>query len=345
MKNNSIIYFISPIESSFIKIDRDILSSEFEVLENKFDWVTKAKTPLSLLKQFFFLLSNIKKLDAIVVSFGGYWSLLPSLFGRLFSVPCFIILHGTDCASIPSLNYGNLRGGLLKWAIKNSYARATKLLPVSESLINVENTYNNVKAEVKQGVKNHFPQLKINYETVFNGIDIDFWKNVNEKSRNPESFLTVFGQSQFELKGGDLIVELSRRNSDKKFKIVGYTPNKIRNYPPNLEFTGRVSQQELRDLYFETTYYFQLSVYEGFGCALCEAMLCGATPIVSSVNMLPEIVGDLGYVLNHRDISELDDLISKKLTISNPKLLHSKIVERFSLRQRNLKLLSQINAK
>ena len=55
--------------------------------------------------------------------------------------------------------------------------------------------------------------------------------------------------------------------------------------------------QELKILYNESKFYFQLSNTEGFGVALCEAMLCGCVPIVSDVNFLPSIVGNSGFVL------------------------------------------------
>lgn len=79
----------------------------------------------------------------------------------------------------------------------------------------------------------------------------------------------------------------------------------------NLKFLGRLSQQELSHWYRKVTFYFQLSLFEGFGCALCEAMLSGCIPIGSNVNNIPQIIAKNGEILNVKCEKELVDLIKK----------------------------------
>ncbi|HMC97284.1 MAG TPA: glycosyltransferase, partial [Flavobacteriales bacterium] len=72
-------------------------------------------------------------------------------------------------------------------------------------------------------------------------------------------------------------------------------------------------------LYGSATYYLQLSVSEGFGNALCEAMLCGCIPIVSSTGAMPRIVGDTGYIVQRRDPDVLERTIREAMSQAAPR--------------------------
>ena len=175
MNSKQKIVFVAPFLNSFIKNDLDLLSQEFTIITNTYRWDKKIATPLFLIHQFFFFLLRTPSVSSIVIQFGGYWSLIPTLFGKLYNKPVFIILHGTDCASLPSIGYGSYRKTVLKLFCKLSYKFTTKLLPVSDSLIKTTNTYSNNKQEELQGVYNHFPKLTTPYTTISNGLEIKKW--------------------------------------------------------------------------------------------------------------------------------------------------------------------------
>ncbi|MBT6699431.1 MAG: glycosyltransferase, partial [Flavobacteriales bacterium] len=90
---------------------------------------------------------------------------------------------------------------------------------------------------------------------------------------------------------------------------------------------GRLTPSELRDLYSKTQFYLQLSNFEGFGVAICEAMLCYCVPIVSDVNFLPNIVGDTGFILRKREEIMLEKVIKNALN-DNLQLLGKKAKNR-----------------
>ncbi|MCK5906176.1 MAG: glycosyltransferase family 4 protein, partial [Flavobacteriales bacterium] len=316
MQNKENIIFVTPFMSSFIESDISILASEYNVIINTYDWKNKTLSPFFLLRQLFFLLFNISKSKSILVEFGGYWSVLPSILGKIFKTPIYIVLHGTDCASIPELNYGSMRIPLLKKACEISYRNATKLLPVSESLVSVENNFQR-DLPSKQGYKNFFPDIETDYKVLYNGIDEDYWKIESGASKEEKTFLAVFSEDQFYLKGGGLIFEVADRFKECKFRIVGVSSDKHENVPCNVELLGRLSLEELKEQYQKSQFYFQLSVIEGFGVALCEAMLCGCIPIGSSVNMIPEIIGDTGFVLKEKDVNSLQVVIEQALSIED----------------------------
>ena len=345
MSSKKSIICIASNTSDFIFSDIDFLVNNYEVFVDVHSWNNKKLTPLFFIQQLFFLIKQIKKAEAILISFGGYWSFLPTLVGKWFNKPTYIILHGTDCASIPPLNYGSLRKKMLRYFIKKSYQNATALLPVSTSLVHVKNTYYSDDEFSCQGFKHFYPKLNINYFVINNGLDVDFWNIENHTEKNEKSFISVFSDAQFILKGGDIILEVAKFFPDYSFYIAGCkTPLSIGEVPKNVSFLGKIAKEELRSHYRKAQFHFQLSIFEGFGCALCEAMLCGCIPIVSSVNQLPDIVGDSGYVLLERNAVLLQEIIKKALASERkPELQNmarTQVLSRYTLVMRKKNLLS-----
>ena len=209
MKDSLIYYY--PNLASFVKKDIQLLQKRFKVIHTSHNWTNKILLPITFLKQFFFLLFNIRKAHCVFVMFGGYWSFLPVLIGKIFNKPVFIILGGTDAVSFPKLNYGSLRKPILKAFIGRSYKWATELLPVSEKLIECTNNYFQGATYKQQGVKHFFPNLKTKYTTIYNGFDANKFKPSGvEKKRN--SFVciaSIHNQMRFKLKGIDIMLALA----------------------------------------------------------------------------------------------------------------------------------------
>jgi glycosyltransferase involved in cell wall biosynthesis len=63
-----------------------------------------------------------------------------------------------------------------------------------------------------------------------------------------------------------------------------------------VESLGRVSDEQLVDLYRSAAAYLDTSLYEGFGYQVLEAMSCGTPVVASATTSLPEIVGDAGLL-------------------------------------------------
>lgn len=103
------------------------------------------------------------------------------------------------------------------------------------------------------------------------------------------------------LKGVALLLEVARHRPHLHFHVIGLSGAPIADAPPNVEFLPPVANHELPAYYALAKVYAQLSISEGFPNALCEAMLCGCTPLVSAVGAMPLIVGDAGVVLFDQD--------------------------------------------
>ena len=117
------------------------------------------------------------------------------------------------------------------------------------------------------------------------------------------------------------------------------------NCSENIIFLGRLSPYDLNNYYNKTKFYLQLSNFEGFGVAICEAMLCECIPIVSNVNYLPEIIGNSGFILNKRNKTMLVDLIHKALSSDTEKLSklsRDRIKKEFHVSKRKEMLISTL---
>ena len=347
MQSKKVILFISPNKSQFIQNDLLYLKQHYKIITNQYQWSKPLFTPLYLIHQCIVLLLKIWTIDKIIIHFGGYWSLLPTIFGKFFKKAVIIICHGTDCSSIPSLNYGSLRKKGVKFCCRFSYKYATIICPVSQSLYESNNQYHNINVEQKQGLITFFPKLKTPIKVIPNGLDYHFWITNTDIKKNKNSFLAVFSEKQFFLKGGDLIYEMANNFPNYSFEIGGTNaPQHLSKYPKNLKFLGRLSQIELRDKYYQSEFYFQLSHFEGFGLSLCEAMLCQCIPIGSSVNMIPEIISEHGFILEQKNSNHLKKIIEQAVALSDKKSFSKKaqksIIDRFSIQQRNDRLLKVI---
>ena len=77
-----------------------------------------------------------------------------------------------------------------------------------------------------------------------------------------------------------------------------------------VEFTGKITEDDLVRHYNEAELALVPSTYEGFGFPAAEAMSCGTPVIASDGGALPEVVGDAGMVVPARDHLALADAIN-----------------------------------
>lgn len=341
------IIFIYPKLFTFIQTERKLLSNDYEIISINQNWTNKFLLPLNLLHQLIFLLFNMKKVNTILVSFGGYWSFLPALFGKIFNKKVAIVVHGTDCVSFPEINYGNLSNPLISWFIKKSYQLADIILPVSESLVYTENNYY-CDRTLKFGYSFHLDNINTPNKVIPNGLIVEDWKS-GSYNKIEKTFITVMTSDQIERKGAHLIIETANKLSNCTFYFAGTDNIKgIEILPENIIFLGRLTPEQLKKYYSKTQFYLQLSNFEGFGVAICEAMLCNCIPIVSDVNHLPTIIADSGFVLMKRNSNMLVDLINVALNSDISDLeekARNRIVNNFSVQNRKRLLIKELFSK
>jgi glycosyltransferase involved in cell wall biosynthesis len=77
----------------------------------------------------------------------------------------------------------------------------------------------------------------------------------------------------------------------------------------SVRYLGRVESSDLVALYRGALALVLVSLYEGFGLPILEAMACGTPTLASSTGSLPELVGDAGIVVDPNN----EDLIASSL--------------------------------
>lgn len=321
MKRKHKVYYIYPAFSTFVAKDIAILEERYQVITPGFSWDSKWLLPVNLIRQFFFLLVNQFRVTCGFVMFGGYWSFLPALMGKLTGKPVYIILGGTDCVSFPTIQYGSLRKPILRQIIKWSYQLAAKLLPVDESLVQCSYSYFEPERYKGQGYKFFFPEISTPYQVIYNGFDPSVF-NPGHTEKIPGTFITVAGirnEMRFRLKGIDLIVYLADQFPEVKFTVVGLSDEfrqHLTGMPDNLKTYPALKPDDFKHLLYQSEFYIQPSISEGFPNALCEGMLARCIPIGSAVGAIPVIIGNTGQLLASADPAECTRQIKKLLSLS-----------------------------
>lgn len=79
----------------------------------------------------------------------------------------------------------------------------------------------------------------------------------------------------------------------------------------SVEVLGRVSDEELVDLYRGATAYVDASLFEGFGYQVLEAMACGAPVVASNVTSIPELTGDAALLCEPDSSEQFADALAR----------------------------------
>lgn len=342
------VFYTFPVNISFVRNDEFLMRQSFNVYSHFFKQ-TKVSLSVSFIRQLFHLIVKIRSTDIYVSFFAGYSSFLPSLFSKITGRPHLIILGGADCSSFPSIGYGCYQNRILAWFTRRSIQWATQLAPVAESLVDSPYTYINTDF-TRQGFK-VFCKTNVPFTIINLGYDASRFRKT--KNKIPDSFLTVaqLNEANFYRKGIDLIFEAASNFPDCTFTIVGNNDKmQYDHIPDNVKLLPFVKYEQLQDIYSEHEFYLQLSIMEGFPSAPCEAMLCECIPITSNVGALPDIVGDAGYLLRHKNISELKILIDQARQSDKIKMgkeARKRIINKFppEIRNKLIELIKKLSYK
>ncbi|WP_232487318.1 glycosyltransferase family 4 protein [Azotobacter chroococcum] len=115
---------------------------------------------------------------------------------------------------------------------------------------------------------------------------------------------------------------------------------------PRIKLLGRVSDEDLVNLYSGADAFIFPSFYEGFGIPPLEAQACGCPVIVSNAASLPEICEDSVLYCSPHDTNDIAEKI--KLLISKPDLAQTlkekgyANIERYNWKTSTIKLLEAI---
>lgn len=184
------------------------------------------------------------------------------------------------------------------------YATTTLFYPLAMQKM-VINRLDRVITSSREGVEElqrAFGMKSKNISMVYNGLDVDIFKNTGEK-REEKSLLFV-GNTEDQKKGLRYLFEaLSMLPKDITLTIVDEGPPKrlsaygmIKKFgvEERVTFTGKVDIKTLVHLYSTKTILVMSSLHEGFGLPAAEAMACETAVVVTTAGALKEVVGRSG---------------------------------------------------
>ena len=327
------VLFIKHTNSSFVRRDeaflaRNYVTSVFYFKGGAFGRLLLSEAALTL-----WLLRHIWASKLIFVWFADYHSLIPTLLARVSRKRCAIVIGGYDAAKIPHLGYGAQVRRFRGFCVRVSCRFADVILPVSEF------------------VRKNILRLCRGTECrmVYNGVDPAFFSMMGRKE---DLVLTVCGVGDMRrmlIKGVDFFCDVARAMPDLAFILVGVTGAAKRfaedRKIDNLRVLGRLSQEELLGYYRKAKVYCQFSVYEAFGMALAEAMLCECIPVGSDCGAIPEIIGHAGFIVENRSTAEALETIREALSQRDEsgRLARQRIVENFLVQRKKQVLRGMID--
>jgi glycosyltransferase involved in cell wall biosynthesis len=270
--------FVHSRKASFVAIDRDILAERFAIE----DLYQPGRWPNPLA-----VIAGVRRADVVFGWFASWHTFFPITLAWLLRKPSVLIVGGFDTANMPDIGYGYQQGGLRRWASRWIMRRASRLITNS--------TYSLTEIERNTPI----PPSRVT--VVHHGVPDPFGRPGAHKERLA---LTVGAIDRGTLvqKGQLPFVRAARELPDVRFVFAGkWLDDAIGELRAaagdNVEFTGWLSDDDLRALYLRAGVYAQASRHEGFGLAVAEAMLAGCVPVVMNVTAMPEVVGEAGVLI------------------------------------------------
>jgi glycosyltransferase involved in cell wall biosynthesis len=308
----------------FVRLDRDLLAERHDVEEYGQPGVVPR--PLAALRR-------VRRSEVLVVWFASWHALVPLLLARLLRRPSLLIVGGFDTADVPEIGYGYQRGGIRRRLARSCMRLATRLMTNSE--------YSRDELRRNAG---------FDATVVHHGLPDPFGSLPRGERERLAITVSNVARIALERKGLRPFVEAGAQVPDVELVLVGKPVDDAADLlrtlaAPNVRLAGRLSDQELDDLYRRAAVYVQASRHEGFGMGVAEAMLAGCIPVITAAGALPEVVGEAGVRIDAPSPEAIGEGIRRALELGPEAraAARDRIVEEFPLSRRRDGLLQLVD--
>jgi glycosyltransferase involved in cell wall biosynthesis len=308
----------------FVRLDRDLLAERHDVEEYGQPGVLPR--PLTALRR-------VRRSEVLVVWFASWHALVPLLLARLLRRPSLLIVGGFDTADLPEIGYGYQQGGTRRRLARACMRLATRLMTNSE--------YSRDELRRNAG---------FDATVVHHGLSDPFGSLPRGERERLAITVSNVARIALERKGLRPFVEAGAQVPDVELVLVGKPVDDAADLlrslaAPNVRLAGRLSDQELDDLYRRAAVYVQASRHEGFGMGVAEAMLAGCIPVITAAGALPEVVGEAGVRIDAPSPEAIGEGIRRALELGPEAraAARDRIVEEFPLSRRRDGLLQLVD--
>lgn len=282
---NGRVLFLYQSGSPFILQDRDLLAQRWQVRE--YPWPDVRHPGRALAR---WMLRYRGEFDLVFCWFGDTHAYVATRAARMLGKPSVVVVGGYDVSDVPG--YGLLATSKGLRRARRTYTRATRVLPVSESLRNE--------------LVRRFPQARDRVHVLPTGVDTNRFRPQGVQAREVLCVAPVSRWDRALVKGLDRIGPIAQSLAEIPFRVVGVGPEVASRLevPGNVTVSGPFPQDDLIPLYQNARVYLQPSRSEGLPNSVMEAMACGCVPVVTAVGGMPELVGESGFVTG-QDVKEI----------------------------------------
>jgi glycosyltransferase involved in cell wall biosynthesis len=175
--------------------------------------------------------------------------------------------------------------------------------------------------------------LRTQVHVIHNGVDPAFARNdeVFESNfpyvlypgnrrnyKNLDRLLTAYARSSLPAKGVHLMLT---GQPDATLKELAHTLG----ISWRISFAGDVSDVMMPRLYRGALFVAFVSLYEGFGLPILEAMASGVPVLTSNVSAMPEVAGNAALIVDPHSISDITISMNR---LANDSVLRQELVQR-----------------
>ncbi len=172
--------------------------------------------------------------------------------------------------------------------------------------------YQPVTEEVKNRVREKYSEGK-NYFIYVGSI---------HPRKNVENLLLAFEKFKSETNSDYQLMIVGRKAWD--FEEVEETHAQMK-FKSEVKFLGHVPPNELGEIVASAFAMVYVSLFEGFGIPIVEAMSCDVPVITSNVTSMPEAAGDAGLLVNPKSVEDISSAMRKLFQDS---LLRNSLIEK-----------------
>lgn len=241
-------------------------------------------------------LREVRRVDAGTIAFWfvptNYAPVLTA-YARLTGRRTLVFTGGIDTVYIPEIDWGAMKSAWHRRMYGIVMRLADAVLPFSDS----------ARDEIRRISRPRY------LRTAYPAIDTTFFAPGGEPRRaRVVTCCYAYHAGNIVQKGLDRFVDAAALVPEVEFHLVGSATDDAgralaARVPPNVRLVPRIPDRDGYRAYLAgSAAYAQLSVHEGFGVSVAEAMACGAIPVVSDRFSLPEVVGDAGHVVPRDDL-------------------------------------------
>ena len=324
---------------TFARYEYELLKSAYNVkeanLRHKLKLVTVIKSVMAV--------KSVYNSDLVFCYFASLHSFLPIVFAKLLKKKSTVVVGGYDVANMPDIGYGLMRGGMRRgigrFVVRTILRLADLVLTFSK--FSATEAIVNGRADPRK------------VKPLYLGFEFSEWLGGVDKEDLVITIGGAGGNNQETVKrlGIETFVRSASYLPQVRFSCIGKWEDNTIEYlrsiaTPNVEFTGFVTEEKLKEYLARAKVYVQASAHEGFGRSVAEAMLSECIPIVTKKGSLPEVVGATGLYVPVNDPKATAEKVEEALNlgIETGRKARQRIMQEFPMKTHKEELYEIINS-